>query len=190
MVSYCQLKWILLFIVIVTFTLSIMFIYNIRIEGMKVRYDCPTSLDETSEGIFKLSFSDNKKQPNYFYSLEEYVKIIKDQQSKDITCPILSLNAQGDLQPSSLSPTSDERKIQLLLDASRDSDIYNVNQYPGFDPDNLYIGTNTPLDMMHDMEEKKKLSANAMNSNWGGNAYTQKLLDMGYYDDNTREDTI
>jgi hypothetical protein len=31
-------------------------------------------------------------------------------------------------------------------------------------------------------ENKLLISANAMDANWGGNAFTQKLIDQGYYE--------
>ena len=91
----------------------------------------------------------------------------------------------------SLNIIIDEQAIPLstqkppetkLIDASRDDDPYNQNSYPGYDPMNLYEGEYTPLDkMFHEQEGKGKLSANAMDSNWGGIAYTQGAIDACYY---------
>ena len=55
-----------------------------------------------------------------------------------------------------------------------------------FDPDNQYIGIKTPLDVLHNFEEKKDISGNAMDTNWGGQKYTSKLVKNGYYKDNSR----
>lgn len=55
-----------------------------------------------------------------------------------------------------------------LLDANRDDPPYNNNQYPGFDPDNLYIGVDVPLDKIYHEGELNKVSDNAMDTNWGG----------------------
>lgn len=55
-----------------------------------------------------------------------------------------------------------------LLDANRDDPPYNNNQYPGFDPDNLYIGVDVPLDKIYHEGELNKVSNNAMDTNWGG----------------------
>ena len=83
----CNIKLLLLIPVIIVFILSIVYIYNIRIEGMKVRYDCPNLLSKTTEGIFKLSYENDKKPPNYFYSLEEYINRINWQKENSIVVP-------------------------------------------------------------------------------------------------------
>ena len=44
-----------------------------------------------------------------------------------------------------------------LLDSNR-NDPYNENAYPGFDPDNQYIGITSPLDKMY--HSKKAISSN------------------------------
>jgi hypothetical protein len=181
----CDIKLFLIIIVITTFIFSIIYIYNIRLEGMKIRYDCPSKLEETNEGLFKLSYEDNKKPPKFYYSLDEYVELITTQKDKSMNCPILNVGEHSDLNPLSLHP-SKETKIQLLLDANRDDNVYNINQYPGYDPNNLYIGIKTPLDLMDKLEENKNVSANPMDSNWGGNAYTENVVNSGFYEKNTR----
>jgi hypothetical protein len=51
---------------------------------------------------------------------------------------------------------------------------------PSFDPLNQYIGDYTPLDaMFHDTENK--YSDSAMDTNWGGSAYTEKDIAEGKY---------
>lgn len=70
---------------------------------------------------------------------------------------------------------------QLLLDATRDNPPYNNKQYPGFDPDNLYIGVDTPLDALNNIEKYKPVSANAMDTNWGGVAYSQRVAAKNKY---------
>lgn len=77
-------------------------------------------------------------------------------------------------------------KKSLLVDASRDDPPYNNNQYPGFDPDNLYVGIDVPLDKMFNMGEYKPLSDNAMDTNWGGAQYSKRVVESGYYDENKR----
>lgn len=74
----------------------------------------------------------------------------------------------------------------LLIDASRDDPPYNKKQYPGFDPDNLYIGVDVPLDKMYNTGSYKPASDNAMDTNWGGAEYSQRIVDSGYYDENKR----
>ena len=69
-----------------------------------------------------------------------------------------------------------------LTDAGRDDPPYNRNSYPGFDGGNQDVGSTTPLDkIFHD--SGSKVSANPMDTNWGGREYTQSLVDTGYYQD-------
>jgi hypothetical protein len=72
----------------------------------------------------------------------------------------------------------------LLVDATRNDHPYNTNSYPAYDQSSYYVGKTTPLDMMDINEEKKNVSANPMDSNWGGDSYTQGLIDKGYYKNN------
>jgi len=46
---------------------------------------------------------------------------------------------------------------------------------------NFNIGENTPLDDMNTIQQSAKVSPNQMDANWGGAAYTQSLVDKGYY---------
>jgi hypothetical protein len=71
----------------------------------------------------------------------------------------------------------------LLVDATRNDFPYNKNSYPAFDQSSYYVGTTTPLDLMNVKEENMLYSPNPMDENWGGAAYTQSLVDKGYYKD-------
>ena len=72
----------------------------------------------------------------------------------------------------------------LLVDATRNDPPYNQGSYPAHDQTSYYIGTTTPLDEMNIAAEKAKISPDPMDPNWGGSAYTQELVDKGYYKDN------
>jgi len=72
----------------------------------------------------------------------------------------------------------------LLVDATRNDPPYNVNSYPAFDQSSYYVGTTTPLDEMNVKAENMLYSPDAMDANWGGAAYTQSLVDKGYYNAN------
>ena len=69
----------------------------------------------------------------------------------------------------------------LLDDATRNDPPYNKNSYPGFDQSSQHVGATTPLDAMNIIQEKKHISADPMDPNWGGTKYTQSLIDKGYY---------
>lgn len=127
------------------------------------------------------------------------------QRSQGIKCPVLyvqqSYDAQGEevfqqrpdpfdpqggmgtmppAQDAALSATQD---MTLLYDAGRSDPPYNQNGYPSFDPHNQYIGEFTPLDQMDVDAEKLEFNANAMDPNWSGTAYTQALVESGFYKD-------
>ena len=136
--------------------------------------------------------------PLRFNNLEEYVEFTKWQRSQGIICPILYVqesydaqgnkvfkarpsptNLQGGLPDMQMNPTGETK----LFDAGRDDPPYNTNSLPGFDPQNQYIGLETPLDKMFN-EAKGGISPNPMDPNWGGANYTQSLIDKGYYKGN------
>ena len=71
-----------------------------------------------------------------------------------------------------------------LVDATRNDKPYNKGSYPAYDQTSYYIGTTTPLDMMNVAQEKAPVSPDPMDPNWGGSAYTQSLVDKGYYKEN------
>jgi hypothetical protein len=72
----------------------------------------------------------------------------------------------------------------LLVDATRNDPPYNMNSYPAYDQTQYYIGTTTPLDMMNVKQEKMAVSPDPMDPNWGGEKYTQDLVNKGYYAEN------
>jgi hypothetical protein len=84
------------------------------------------------------------------------------------------------MNPGIMPPRNDEN---LLLDAGQDDKPYNTNSYPGFDPNNQYIGLDTPLDKMFNLA-KGGVSPNQMDPNWGGAKFTDDLVKSGYYKDN------
>jgi hypothetical protein len=72
----------------------------------------------------------------------------------------------------------------LLVDATRNDPPYNQGSYPAHDQTDYYIGTTTPLDTMNMQQEQASVSPDPMDPNWGGAAYTQSLVDQGYYKEN------
>ena len=86
--------------------------------------------------------------------------------------------------PSQTLPTDSMKNFTMLVDAGHDDLPYNYNSLPGNDPSSYYVGKTTPLDIMDQKEESLLHSPNAMDPNWGGSDYTQKLVDQGYYADN------
>jgi len=72
----------------------------------------------------------------------------------------------------------------LLVDSNMNDPPYNKGSYPAYDQTDYYVGTTTPLDMMNVAQEKNGISPDPMDPNWGGAAYTQSLIDKGYYKQN------
>jgi hypothetical protein len=87
------------------------------------------------------------------------------------------------MMESALEPVGDQAypNPTLLVDATRNDPPYNQGSYPAHDQTSYYIGTTTPLDAMDIEQEKATVSPNPMDPNWGGSAYTQNLVDKGYY---------
>ena len=132
--------------------------------------------------------------PLKFNNLEDYVEFTEWQRGQGIRCPILylqhSFDAQGnpiykirpgplDLQ-GGLPPVASSDVVAANSNANmiEDSDKppMNANSYPAFDP----MEPNTGSVKDH-IKKFKGLSANPMDPNWGGDAYTQSLIDAGKY---------
>lgn len=165
---------------------------------------CPDVLIE-KEGTFYL-FNSNLAEipgvnPVTFNNLEDYVEYIDWQRSQQISCPVLylqqSFNAQGDTEykqrpspvelhgglPPAPAQSKEFNNDSKLLDSNRNDPPYNKNSYPGFDPENQYIGLNTPLDKLFHQDFDGD-SPNPMDSNWCGQDCTQALVEDGYYEEN------
>ena len=156
-----------------------------------------TSLPEV-EGTNPISFNSLEEYSAYFHARN---------QLKGLNCPPLFLQQENDAQgkdvyrvrPSPSNPFAGvsaaspllrpyDGKMVQELDASRDNG-YNQNMYPGFDPDNLFIGRKTDVDVVHESTENAPISDNPMDTNWGGILYTQGQLDSGKYAENSVEST-
>ncbi len=172
-----------------------------KIEGFNdtVPYRCPNVLIQKGKEFY-LYNSEIAKVPGVnpvtFNNLEDYVEFTEWQRSQGIRCPVLFLQESYDAQGNPVygarpSPTDlqgglpnktvgTQQPITKLFDAGRDDTPYNENSFPGFDGHDQYIGLNTPLDQMYN-DTKSKTSPNPMDTNWGGQSYTQNLVDGGYY---------
>ena len=166
-------------------------------------YKCPNILIQKDNVIYLFNSNQVKVpgvNPIRFNNLEDYVEYINWQRNQGIECPILflqrtfdaqgksiykvrpsPLNLQGGLDVNAPIDSYQKKDIVKLRDASRNDPPYNQNLYPGFDPDNQYIGENTPLDKLYHQNIDGK-SPNPMDSNWGGGNFTQSLVDQGYYE--------
>ena len=173
------IKYVKFLFVFTTFLFGIYFIYKSTkmdddLEPFTTN-DCPDILIQRGNEIH-LENTRRAKVPGVnpiiFKNLEEYTHFLKWQRANQIRCPVLELqrsyNAQNEevysVRPSLHDPQGGlsnepgydtalkndvEAPFQKLLDAGRDDPPYNKNSYPGYDPDNQYIGTNVPLDKMY-----------------------------------------
>lgn len=179
--------------------------------------DCPNMLMEKDGKYYLYNKNkpyDEGKNPIEFDNLEDYSNFVKRENKRGNICPILflqqSYNTQGereykirpsptDLQggaPPIMENTKNANKqtylnmfkgTGLLVDAGESHSPYNKNLYPSFDPMNQQVGQKTPLDLMDMIQETKEMSPNPEDPNWGGNAYTQSLLNSGYYNNDNVE---
>jgi len=81
-------------------------------------------------------------------------------------------------------PESHFTQNSSLINAERDNPPYNQNFPASFDPSSFYIGLITPLDEMNKKAQGMPKSGNAMDTNWGGDEYTEELIDQGKYKGN------
>lgn len=88
-----------------------------------------------------------------------------------------------DFSSLNIIPPPNEDMTSKLLDAGRSTDYFNKNSFPGYDPQNQYIGVETPIDRIYNSDVHTKLSPNPMDHNWGGAEYTKTLVDAGQYKD-------
>jgi hypothetical protein len=153
---------------------------------------CPSIL--IKKGNELVLYDDMKTEVHRFTSLDEYIDYLKNERARGIDCPVLFLQSENDAQGNNVyrirpdvfnqeggaSPVT----VAPIIDANRSSKIYNVNNYPGFDPVGLQIGVYSKLDAVHDSTEKSKISDNPMDLNWGGVEYTQQSIDSGKYEEN------
>lgn len=150
--------------------------------------------------------------PIQFENLEEYVEFMNWQKSQNIQCPALylqhsfdpqgmdvykmrpnvtdpqgGLNPGRNVQPQSLNPYANSETMTpgLLVDANHsDLSPFNKGSMPGFDGTSQYVGTTTPLDLMDRPDGNMLYSADAMESNWGGPAYSANAIQQGDFSGN------
>ena len=126
--------------------------------------------------------------PIEFNNLEESTEFLEWQRGAGIRCPVLyvqnTYDAQGErvykVRPSvtelegGLPPTT---PVPLPLK-------FNASVDPTFDQSNYYVGSISPLDEIKNSNYNMLYSDNPMDPNWGGQKYTQALVDANYYKGN------
>lgn len=177
---------------------------DVQIEGlttMNGELRCPNILIQKGAKIYLYNTNIAEVpgvNPITFNNLEEYTEFLEWQRGAGIRCPVLYLQStydaqgkrvykarpsvsemQGGLPPSTPMPLP--LKFTQLVDASRDDGEYNSNGYPAYDQSSYYQGSTTPLDQIKNSEANMLFSDNPMDPNWGGQKYTEGLVDSGYY---------
>lgn len=151
---------------------------NIESLNHKFHKRCPNTLIQKGNELYLFNTNIVKipgVNPLKFNNLHEYTQFIEWQRSQGIKCPILFLQESYDAQgnrvfkarqsPTELNgglpnldmngrypdpdPGNTLEGKSLLLDAGVDDPPFNDNSFPGYDPDNQYIGLETPLDKLY-----------------------------------------
>ena len=172
--------------------------------GTPLQTRCPNMLIEKDGKIYL--YNTNLANvpgvnPIQFNNLEEYTEFLKWQKSMNIECPVLYLQYTNDTQGQNVYKLRNDfqdtkygvppvipidlknPQNTMLTDANHDDGEYNINSYPGQDPQGQYIGKNTPLDEMNDYQRYYLSTDNAMMDNWD-NAIAEKHIAQGVYDEN------
>ena len=192
-----------LLILIIIFLLGLYFYvtsaHNSSIEGMTQQTRCPNILVQKGKNLYLYNSKIAKVpgvNPIEFANLEDYVEFTDWQRSQGIRCPVLylqhSYDTQGepvykirpgpvDLQGGLPPAMYANPNPTLLVDATQNDPPYNTNSVPSFDQSSYYVGTTTPLDQMNADQQQTGVSPNPMDQNWGGDKYTQSLIDRGVY---------
>ena len=194
-----------LFLIVTTMILGLLFVItnkpHVGREGFSSK--CHDLLIEREGKLYLVNTKAMKVpgiNPLIFDNLEEYLEYFEWHRAKGEKCPALFLQhtytAQGNPEyverPSPMDlqggrptiKTEPGSESSLLLDAYHTTNPpYNKNQYPGYDPENQYIGLTTPLDKMFN-QDFDGVSPNPMDPNWAGSELTQALVDKGYYEAN------
>lgn len=199
---------VLLFLTGIYYIVSYQTYESFENKNGKINTRCPNILLQKGSAYYLYNSKIAKVpgvNPVRFNSLEEYIEFIDWQRGQGIRCPIMFVqesydaqgnpvynmrpsptNLQGGLQPLFMPGKTEVLKqamLTKLFDAGHNDNPFNKNEYPSYDQQNQYIGLETPLDKMFNDNtgEGQTVSPNPMDDNWGGQKYTQYLVDKGYY---------
>ena len=200
-----------LIFIIVCFLLGIYFIINFDkinntnniLEGFiessdKKGFKCPNVL--VQKGVKYYLYNSKLDSvpgvnPIQFDNLEDYVEFMDWQRSQGIRCPILylqqSYNAQGQATYK-IRPDPLDLQGGLPPAPPTTSSNYSTSSYtntpmssssPSSNTTNI-IDENNVTNITQEEAENMTFSPNAMDDNWGGEQYTERLIQAGVYADN------
>jgi hypothetical protein len=161
---------------------------NTLLEGMNTLSNsrCPDVLIQKGKNYFLYNSKVAQVpgvNPVEFENLEDYVEFMDWQRSQNIRCPVLFLQHSYDAQGESAykirpSPTDLQGGLPPNIPSQSLPSIPNtqlLNEITGQSSSSSQIGTDS------NPQENLLFSPNPMDDNWGGQKYTQSLVDAGYY---------
>lgn len=198
-----KLSVILILIIIIVIGLYIFIQGKINLSSLKIHEGlsnpdrttakCPNVLVRRGNKILMYNNTDrNYEIPIHFNNLDEYVEFVKKEQTQGKNCPILFLQEETDVQGNDVfrvrpSPFDLQGGMTPIEIKQKFGDVtakmWNAYGYHSFDPNGQNIGIYTEMDAVHDSTEWKKISGNAMDTNWGGVDYTREQIEEGVYKD-------
>jgi hypothetical protein len=125
--------------------------------------------------------------PVRFNNLEDYAEFVQWQRSQGISCPVLYYTKSYDAQshegylPTALPPISDN---SMGLNPYTDKPPFGDLTYPAMDPHNQTIGEETALNKYFYAGESDPVSANAVDTNWGGSQFSNEAIARNHYEGN------
>ena len=146
---------------------------------------CPNLLVEKNGGLLLYRTTDPVESgvnPLPFYNLDEYVNYVENLKKRGIQCPILHLKHSTNAQSQQVY-TEVDTGVEHVVDSSDDNPPFNQLQYQGFDPMGLHVGRVTNLDVIHNSTADEEISDNPLDPNWGGVLHTERMIQIGKYDD-------
>tara|TARA_Y100000389_G_scaffold90248_1_gene86810 strand:+ start:560 stop:1246 length:687 start_codon:yes stop_codon:yes gene_type:complete len=210
-ITYTQFRFIsvlLIFIIGFVYVSS----NTIQNENFENNYKCYSLLFLKNNDIFLYNYNYDLSynNPKKFDSMNDYLFYIrKINKVNNMKCPILELldindisnnpnvidvnnyiHANYDIYYKNQDKTNENSKNKHIesniFDYKQTNDgykknVYNKNMYPSFDKYNQSIGEKTSLDKI--FVSDSNISANPMDTNWGGHKYTNKLIKDNYFKD-------
>ena len=161
---------------------------NTLLEGMNTLSNsrCPDVLIQKGKNYFLYNSKVAQVpgvNPVVFENLEDYVEFMNWQRSQNIRCPVLFLQHSYDAQGESAykirpGPTDLQGGLPPNIPLQNLPSVPNtqlLNEITGQSSSSSQIGTDS------NPQENLLFSPNPMDDNWGGQKYTQSLVDAGYY---------
>lgn len=175
--------------------------------------NCPDMLVRRGNVMMLYHSTNPNIPPKSFHSVQEYVSYLESMKDKKCPVLFLQeeIDAQGQqvfrvrptldgtlnglpqsttLVPGSVvnmiypppTPSSVINSNRFIVPTAQDDGVHG-STYQEYDPHGQHVGQFTKLDAMHVAEEQQYVSANPMDPNWGGIAYTSSRVDSGAYAD-------